>query len=64
MEMMMMAMMVIVTVHSSVSVELCEWAREEELIYMAKEEHPNKIQKRGTKRQNNKVLLLNLRGAI
>lgn len=46
MEMMMMAMLVIVTVYLSVSVELCEWAREGELIYMAKEEHQNKRQKK------------------
>lgn len=45
MEMMVMAMMVCVTVYLSVSVELCEWAREEELISTAKEEHQNKIQK-------------------
>lgn len=62
-----MMMVMIVTVYLSVSVGQCEGAGEEELIY-TQDTGQGGGQKynttAGTRRQNNKMLLLNLRGAI
>lgn len=62
MVMMMMVMAMAMTAYLNVSAELRERVSEEELIYTGRGRGEQK--RVATKRHSNKVLLLNLRGAI